>query len=68
MQDSTINLFIEKDEETVLSLKDWDDDEPDKIGQRADIFIDQPELHFSISLPKDIFIDMIEKAKKLFKA
>ena len=68
MQDSTINLFIEQDEETVMSLKDWDDDEDEKIGQIAEISIDQPELHFRLSLPKDIFMDMIEKAKKLFTA
>ena len=68
MIDSTINLFIEQDKETVMSLIDRDDDEDDKIGQRAEISIDQPELHFSLSLPKDIFIDMIEKAKKLFTA
>ena len=68
MQDSTINLFIEKDEETVMCIIDWDDDEEDKIGQRAEISIDQPALHFRLSLPKNIFIDMIEKAKELFTA
>jgi len=68
MQDSTINLFIEHDEETVMCIIDWDDDEDDKIGQRAEISIDQPTLHFRLSLPKNIFIDMIKKAKELFIA
>lgn len=61
MSDSTIGLTIEEGEKPVISVKDLVGSEDDG---RADIWIDMPDLHFSIILPKDALKELMEKARE----
>lgn len=74
MPDSTHQFFIEKGEKPVISIDESmyatkEADEDTEAGnnfdaRNANIGIELPDLHLSLSLPEDVLRELLEKAQE----